>query len=290
MHVRTTALALALAAISTTAHAQQDHRPTLLILCDRACDWTLDADTKGHIAPGHSTKLKVESGQHILVVDDGEYTLTTNNLTIKATGQTLQSFEFQPLHDADAGAAQAAADAQAAAQAEAAREAQARANEAVKAQAEAARVQAIRDAAAEAARQPWTDPETGLMWTKTGSGADLAYRQAYDYCTSLRLAGYSDWRMPSPDEWHDMQNLSVASGGGTFLRGGLDVGARWAWTNTYLVDGKGAKQHPTGQAYAIDTYSVGESGWQRAVYINGRDDNGQILNIRTLCVRGASTR
>jgi hypothetical protein len=46
----------------------------------------------------------------------------------------------------------------------------------------------------------WTDPDTGLTWTKTDNGADINWYQANAYCTNLRLGGYTDWRLPTIDE------------------------------------------------------------------------------------------
>jgi hypothetical protein len=46
----------------------------------------------------------------------------------------------------------------------------------------------------------WTDPATKLMWTKQDNGSDVDWHQAKTYCTSLRLGGYSNWRLPTIDE------------------------------------------------------------------------------------------
>jgi hypothetical protein len=58
----------------------------------------------------------------------------------------------------------------------------------------------------------WPDPSTGLMWsgemtpTKTGppfgtrTVNGFTWQQATDYCSSLQLAGYVGWRLPTLDE------------------------------------------------------------------------------------------
>ncbi len=46
----------------------------------------------------------------------------------------------------------------------------------------------------------WTDPATGLTWTKADNGSDVNWNQANDYCSNLRLGGYSGWRLPTIDE------------------------------------------------------------------------------------------
>lgn len=46
----------------------------------------------------------------------------------------------------------------------------------------------------------WTDPATGLMWTKMDNGSDVDWNQATAYCANLQLAGYSGWRLPTIGE------------------------------------------------------------------------------------------
>ena len=52
----------------------------------------------------------------------------------------------------------------------------------------------------EYARPTWTDPDTGLIWTKSENSMDVNWKQATDYCQGLRLAGNSDWRLPTIEE------------------------------------------------------------------------------------------
>ena len=42
-----------------------------------------------------------------------------------------------------------------------------------------------------------TDLNTGLMWQQVPSSSDYTWQEAVDYCESLELNGYDDWRMPS---------------------------------------------------------------------------------------------
>jgi len=46
----------------------------------------------------------------------------------------------------------------------------------------------------------WTDAATKLMWTKQDNGSDVDWHHAKAYCTSLRLGGYSNWRLPTIEE------------------------------------------------------------------------------------------
>jgi len=46
-----------------------------------------------------------------------------------------------------------------------------------------------------------TDTDTGLMWQQaTAPGAYNTWQEALDYCKSLSLADYTDWRLPSVNE------------------------------------------------------------------------------------------
>ena len=49
-----------------------------------------------------------------------------------------------------------------------------------------------------------SSPDTGLMWTKKDSHADLGkcltWHESDEYVRQLKTGGYSDWRMPSLEE------------------------------------------------------------------------------------------
>jgi tetratricopeptide (TPR) repeat protein len=46
----------------------------------------------------------------------------------------------------------------------------------------------------------WPDPSTGLMWMGQEQLYEMYFRQASDYCGSLKLGGYTGWRLPTLDE------------------------------------------------------------------------------------------
>ena len=52
-----------------------------------------------------------------------------------------------------------------------------------------------------------TDLNTGLMWQQVPSSDDFSWQDAVDYCTSLELAGYDDWRMPSLKELYSISDF-----------------------------------------------------------------------------------
>lgn len=44
-----------------------------------------------------------------------------------------------------------------------------------------------------------TDKKTGLKWIKGEAGA-MSWSAAVEYCDTLQMSGYSDWRLPTIDE------------------------------------------------------------------------------------------
>ena len=56
-----------------------------------------------------------------------------------------------------------------------------------------------------------TDLNTGLMWQQTPSSSSFSWQEAANYCDSLGLAGYSDWRMPTLKELFSISEIGRAS-------------------------------------------------------------------------------
>ena len=55
-------------------------------------------------------------------------------------------------------------------------------------------------------RLVWTDPTTNLMWTIEANAASRDFNGTVSYCRSLRLADYSDWRVPELNELGPLYN------------------------------------------------------------------------------------
>ena len=53
-----------------------------------------------------------------------------------------------------------------------------------------------------------TDNVTGLMWQQTPADYGMSWQEAADYCESLQLAGYDDWRMPTTKELFSISDFS----------------------------------------------------------------------------------
>jgi hypothetical protein len=86
----------------------------------------------------------------------------------------------------------------------------------------------------------WTDPATGLMWTKKDNGVDVTWQEATDYCRNLQTSGQSDWRLPTISELQGIYDSSInapdRSGGGQALpwqvKGKLVLSAWGEWSST----------------------------------------------------------
>lgn len=117
------------------------------------------------------------------------------------------------------------------------------------------------------------------MWAARDNGADIAWGKAIKYCSNLRnlrLAGYSDWRLPTVDELGGIYDGSGfinphAALAGRAKGGLLLTGAR-EWSSNRVPDDRG---HSTGYAWEYD-------------FPHGRrwkDPPGYTGNLRALCVR-----
>lgn len=81
----------------------------------------------------------------------------------------------------------------------------------------------------------WSDPATGRMWEGTDNGANVTWKQAGDYCSNLKLAGYSDWRLPTLDELSSIYDKKHDVNG-WHIKGGIRVSGR-VWSSE---DSKGS--------------------------------------------------
>jgi hypothetical protein len=105
------AVAMLIMASAISVFAQQDTLPvlkpkkpgtaTILVVCDLACDWTLDGEVMGSLAEGGSKKAPVSLGQHLLnaVTSDG-VDRVEREVDIRTTAQTIIRFELKPVRDA----------------------------------------------------------------------------------------------------------------------------------------------------------------------------------------------
>jgi hypothetical protein len=207
--------------------------PTLLVMCDLACNWKLDGEPKGRIDAGRSAKVKVDLGQHLVVAttEDGADQVK-QFVKAEEKGQTIVAIELQPVRDARLKTEQQAKDKA---------EQEARDKAAQEARDKAAREQQEREQqereriAREAPAGVWADIATGLMWTKKDNGSDVNWQQAMDYCRNLQLAGYSDWRLPTIDELQGIYDPNVGS---DHAKGNLQLSRLWEWSSSQNASGE----------------------------------------------------
>ena len=264
---------IALLTSGTKAYTQQDEGPilrpkkqllkpasvTLLVKCDLACNWELDGKTMGHIAPGDSAKAKVIVGPHFVsgFSEDG-WDQVEQLEDVKKKGQTVVAIELKPVRDARLKAEQQEkAKVEQEARDKTAREQQEKDRQEREVQ-EKERLARERAAKEEAERQPWTDPTTGLMWTKRGSG-DVSWPQAVYYCRNLRLGGHDDWRLPTIDELSGILDAYMKADLfpiGANLKDielpGLDTTLDAAWSSSQVL---GKKGRAAGNVWALTPYT-----------------------------------
>jgi tetratricopeptide (TPR) repeat protein len=118
----------------------------------------------------------------------------------------------------------------------------------------------------------WTDPVTGLKWIRQDNRSDVTWNQAKDYCASLTLDGYSNWRLPTIDELaaiYDTTNDSVDERRNLHyhIKGGIELSMAETWSGT-----TGRK---SGEASYFSFYTGSRS-----------QAPGRIAGGRALCVHG----
>lgn len=83
----------------------------------------------------------------------------------------------------------------------------------------------------------WTQPRTGRTWTVRDNGADVTGHQARAYCAGLRAGGFSDWELPSVDDFKPLYDAArtVACGDRTcHVVPAVSLSNNWMWTRTPL--------------------------------------------------------
>jgi hypothetical protein len=83
----------------------------------------------------------------------------------------------------------------------------------------------------------WSDPATGLMWTRKDNGYALRWQPAAEYCRNLQLGGYSDWRLPTIDELKNIYNPAARAACGLEgyavcqIKGNLQLTSGVVWSS-----------------------------------------------------------
>jgi hypothetical protein len=112
----------------------------------------------------------------------------------------------------------------------------------------------------------WTDAATGLMWARQDNDNAVNWSQAGNYCANLRLASYSDWRLPTIDELADLYDVKQ-NVYGFHIKGSIRLSACCPWSCS--------TGSASGTAWSFD-FAAGKR------YTPKRGDG---LGHRALCVR-----
>ena len=132
----------------------------------------------------------------------------------------------------------------------------------------------------------WIDPSTRLMWAGRDNGKDVNWHKATQYCTKLRLAGHSDWRLATIDELEGIYDkaanapgLAGKHGDDPFpwhVKGNLFLTGR-QWSSSQIPDDRGRNSGGVWFKDLSNGYKgSGDGTW------SGR---GEDYFMRALCVR-----
>ena len=129
---------------------------------------------------------------------------------------------------------------------------------------------------ARAVADTWTDPKTKLTWATQDSGTNVSQTKAAEYCGTLHLAGFTDWRLPEIAELAAIYDPSSVmhppdGEGDAHVRGGIQLTTGNVWSAT-------VGENP-GQAWMLTYYS----GYRMSVPAD------QAPPVRAVCVRGGAS-
>ncbi|MFP7753334.1 DUF1566 domain-containing protein [Thermodesulfobacteriota bacterium B35] len=111
-----------------------------------------------------------------------------------------------------------------------------------------------------------TDTSTGLMWAASDNGADIQWWDADRYCREYRGGGYTDWRLPTPDELAGLYDPVRKEQGGLGIVSAIRLTERCPWSSTTNLN-----------AAVCFSFATGRQSWAR------RNDS---YELRVLPVRG----
>jgi hypothetical protein len=138
-----------------------------------------------------------------------------------------------------------------------------------------------RSQSSQAGKDSWTDPSTGLTWAARDNGKDVNWKGAVQYCRTLPIGGYSDWRLATLDELKGIYDENASSPGRAGKRS-----VTWHVKGNLFLTG-----HPWSSDHRSDDRGR-NSGYAWFFNFNdGRSDNDPSgfpypSSKRALCVRG----
>ena len=131
------------------------------------------------------------------------------------------------------------------------------------------------------------DTSTGLMWAASDNGGNVSWRAGRKYCKSLRLGGYSNWRMPSIEEF-EARWAAIRTAGPITEAEATHLNAKKAaeipilgpgvWSSSPVLDARG---HRTPDYWVIKPDGGREQGFEDLLEGDRR---------YVMCVRDAGTK
>lgn len=99
------------------------------------------------------------------------------------------------------------------------------------------------------------DLNTGLIWQQQDGGASGTWQEALDYCNTLNLAGYADWRLPNIKELRSIVDSSTFPAINTAYFKGTEYSYGGYWSSTIVwgvgfTDGAAGQGSPELSGYA----------------------------------------
>jgi len=140
---------------------------TLLVKTDMSCNWKLDGQPMSPLMAGDSKVVLVSPGEHLIEAATTDKVASIRTTVKVEKVEKTVSFQLKGQY---------------------AKQLEMQDDDAAK----------IR--AGEELTPTWTDPATGLMWTREDNGSNADWEQATAYCSDLKLGSYKDWRLPTFDE------------------------------------------------------------------------------------------
>ena len=232
----------------------------LLVTTDLDCDWTVDGESQGRLKADEIRKVRVRRGEHLVRAVAANGRDMWKGTVIVAQWQTTLQIPLSGIRQMREEKEQREVG-------------ERKIDEALKL--EATQKQKRFE------KVVWSDPDTGLMWTRQDNGYDLNWQQAESYCAHLDLAGYRDWRLPAITELVSIYDPKR----GDHVKGGIQITESWIWSSAI-----GSSSLIGSSAYFTDPFHMGMSDKKAlsfgfvtgARYASWIDDT---YMQRTLCVR-----
>jgi hypothetical protein len=188
---------------------------TLVVKTDMNCNWTLDGQAMGLLKAGDSRDLPVSPGEHLIRAATTDEVVAVRIKLAAFEGQKAINIRLKVEHDQ-------------------------------RLKNQLAETSSKQSEAGVALHTTWTDPDTGLMWAGEDNGSNVNWNQASEYCSKLKLAGFSNWRLPTIEELQGIYdpNVSIKSEFDygvvtTHVKGNLKL-TGWYWSSS-LGDNPGTQ-------------------------------------------------